>query len=201
MGGTRIERGCVMKLDRLPGTTIEIDFMKDFSAKEIIEPIFLAGGLVLSQVAQLTGLNPHVVQNWVKRKFVSPPVSKKYSKDQFCRIVIINLLKDSLPLESISKLISYVNGRLDDTADDIICDSLLYYYFTDVIKEISKEHGFDLINLDDVIKKVLQNEELKHEHKNKVFQVLKIMAVAYVSARLKNLADIYIEGLDIMEGI
>ena len=47
----------------------------------------LAGGMVLGQIASLTGLEPHTVQNWVKRGFLSNPVNKRYSCNQFCRIV------------------------------------------------------------------------------------------------------------------
>lgn len=74
---------------------------------------------MLSQVSQLTGLEPHVIQNWVKRGFVSPPERKKYSRRQFCRILFINMLKDVLQLEKICQLLSYVNGALADESDDL----------------------------------------------------------------------------------
>ena len=38
----------------------------------------LGGGMVLSQVTAVSGLEPHTVQNWVKRGFLSPPVKKRY---------------------------------------------------------------------------------------------------------------------------
>ena len=85
----------------LPGTTIEADPAREGAAEGILSSLFMAGGLVLSQVSQLTGLEPHMIQNWVKRGFVSPPRNKKYTRRQFCRIVIINMLRDSLPLERI----------------------------------------------------------------------------------------------------
>ena len=57
----------------LPGTTVETDLSRNDAAEALLSPLFLAGGLMLSQVSQLTGLEPHVIQNWVKRGFVSPP--------------------------------------------------------------------------------------------------------------------------------
>ena len=92
----------------LPGTTIETNLNETNISNVILKNIFSAGGLVLSQVSQLTGLEPYTVQNWVKRGFLSPPQKKLYSKNQFCRIVIINMLKESLQIEKITGLLSYI---------------------------------------------------------------------------------------------
>ena len=64
----------------LPGTTVEMNM--ENGVQDFLNSLFAANGLVLSQVLQLTGLSAHTVQNWVKRKFVSPPVGKKYDCDQ-----------------------------------------------------------------------------------------------------------------------
>ena len=64
----------------LPGTKIELSGEDFFNIEHILDSVFMAGGLSLSQVSYLTGLAPHMVQNWVKRKFVSHPVEKRYSK-------------------------------------------------------------------------------------------------------------------------
>ena len=112
--------------DVLPGTTVEADLRRPDAADMLLSPLFLTGGLMLSQVSQLTGLEPYVIQNWVKRGFVSPPERKKYSRRQFCRILFINMLKDVLQLEKICQLLSYVNGALADESDDLVDDSYLY---------------------------------------------------------------------------
>ena len=98
----------------LPGTTIPVDWTRPEEAETLLNSLFLAGGLMLSQVASLTGLEPYVIQNWVRRGFVAPPERKRYSRSQFCRIVLINMLKDSMQLDKICALLSYVNGELDD---------------------------------------------------------------------------------------
>jgi len=69
------------------------------------------------------------VQNWVKRGFLSPPQHKRYSMQQLCRILHINMLKSVLPLERICSLLGYINGKLDDEGDDIIDDATLYFLF------------------------------------------------------------------------
>ena len=62
-----------------------------------IEGMFLGGGIVRSQVAAVTGLEPHAVQNWMKRGFLSNPVNKRYTLRQFSRIAIITMLMGVMP--------------------------------------------------------------------------------------------------------
>ena len=117
----------------LPGTTIPVDWSRPEEAETRLNSLFLAGGLMLSQVASLTGLEPYVIQNWVRRGFAAPPERKRYSRRQFCRIVLINMLKDSMQLDKICTLLSYVNGDLDDESDDLIDDAQLYLYFVRLV--------------------------------------------------------------------
>lgn len=119
-----------------PGTTIEVgkhQRSRPDSAAEVLSNIFSTGGLVLSQVSSLTGLEYYIIQNWVKRGFVPPPVKKLYSKDQFCRVVIINILKETLQIEKATKLLSYINGALSDESDDLISDFELYNYYVNLV--------------------------------------------------------------------
>ncbi|MDR1691836.1 MAG: DUF1836 domain-containing protein [Oscillospiraceae bacterium] len=102
----------------LPGTTIEC---APSGAETLLGSIFLTGGLVLSQVCQLTGLDQYMVQNWVRRGFCPPPVAKKYTQNQFCRIALINLLKDSLRIDRVATLI--------DAASESIGECELYLAF------------------------------------------------------------------------
>ena len=60
----------------LPGTVLEVDGSRPEAADELFSSLFVTGGLVLSQVCQITGLEPYAVQNWVKRGFLAPPVKK-----------------------------------------------------------------------------------------------------------------------------
>lgn len=113
----------------IPGTVLQIPRDEADQVESRFSAMFMAGGMVLSQVASVTGLEPYTVQNWVKRGFLPPPEQKRYTLRQLCRIININMLRASLPLERICGLLSYVNGRLDDTADDIIDDAKLYFLF------------------------------------------------------------------------
>ena len=120
----------------LPGTQIDIgkkNYGQTDIAESVMNNIFQTGGLMLSQVIAMTALEGYVIQNWVKRGFLSPPVHKLYSRRQFCRIVIINMLKDSMPIEKVVRLLLYINGVLDDESDDLVDDSRLYNYYVNTV--------------------------------------------------------------------
>ena len=96
----------------IPGTTLTGQRENAHRVDRLFQSRFLAGGLTLSQVASITGLEPYTIQNWVKRKFLAPPQGKRYDMEQVCRIININLLKGALPLEKICTLMSFLNGDL-----------------------------------------------------------------------------------------
>ena len=75
----------------IPGTVLRIDRDNADGVEEMFSSMFLAGGMVLSQGASITGLEPYTVQNWVKRGFLPPPVQKRYSLTQLCRIINIHV--------------------------------------------------------------------------------------------------------------
>lgn len=186
-----------MSIGLLPGTTIETDLSKPDAAERMLSPMFMAGGLVLSQVSQLTGLESHVIQNWVKRGFVSSPVAKKYSRRQFCRIVIINFLKDSFQLDRIVKMLQYINGSLSSEEDDLVDDYTLYGYF---VKAVCKS-GQAAFQGADALREIVAEAARAYPDNNPIAkrrlgEVLQIMLVAYASARLKNTAERMLGALD-----
>lgn len=117
----------------LPGTTVEVSRITPGLSRQLFSGIFAAGGITLCQVATLTGLEPSAIQNWVKRGFVSSPVHRQYTQNQLSRIMIINLLRETLQIEHIREMLSYLNGRLTDESDDIISDSELYHTYVDML--------------------------------------------------------------------
>ena len=54
----------------IPGTMLEDSRDNADRIESLFSSMFLAGGLTLSQVATVTGLETHTVQNWVKRGFL-----------------------------------------------------------------------------------------------------------------------------------
>ena len=164
----------------LPGTTIAVDWNRPEEAETLLNSLFLAGGLMLSQVASLTGLEPYVIQNWVRRGFVAPPERKRYSRRQFSRIVLINMLKDSMQLDKICALLSYVNGELDDESDDLIDDFQLYLYIVRLaaLVEHQPPSGPDVPGARD-----------------RVARCLHVILTAYLAGRLKQEAEALLAAL------
>ena len=173
---------------KLPGTTIEMQALRPDAARDLLDTLFLSGGLVLSQVTRMTGLAPYEVQNWVKRGFLPPPARKKYSLDQVCRIISIQMLKRVLPMERICGLLSYVNGRLDDPSDDIIADSELYFLFVRLAARIQE--------LTDPEQRARRLDEVMADYRapspqaaQRVRAALEIMLTAWAAARLGEQAE------------
>ena len=178
----------------IPGTTLEGMRENADRTDGLFQSMFLAGGLTLSQVSSITGLETYTVQNWVKRGFLAPPQNKRYNMEQVCRLLIINMLKGALPLEQICSLISYINGSLTDESDDIIDDAVLYFKFVSLAARArhiggSKEWG-------EALTEVMESyAEPYPGAREKVTKVLQIMLTAWIAARLKEQTDAMIAEL------
>ena len=172
----------------IPGTVLNADRENVARLPDQFRSIFLGGGITLGQVAEITGLEPYTVQNWVKRGFLPPPERKRYSLRQLCRIININMLKGVLPMERICGLLGYVNGQLDNVEDDIIDDSTLYFLFVALAvhaKEMSKAE-----ECDQMIEGLLQDyEEPIPGAKERVANALRIMLTAWLAAKMQRAAE------------
>ena len=172
----------------IPGTVLKGPREDVEGSIRQIEGMFLAGGIVRSQVAAVTGLEAHAVQNWVQRGFLSSPVGKRYSCRQFCRIAIINMLKTAMPMEKICGLLSYVNGRLDDESDDLIDDTTLYFMFLRLASQARHIGGSR--SWDEVIPEILSNyQEPVPGARERIDKVLRIMLTAWIGVRIIQQAD------------
>ena len=180
----------------LPGTAIEIKATTPNVAKELLDGIFLSGGLVLSQVTKLIGLAPYEVQNWVKRGFLPPPVHKQYDRNQFCRLAMINMLRESMQIDKITKLLSFINGHLDDSSDDLVDDSDLYNYYVNLVA-LMGEHLPDTDEIHTHVYYLTENfKEPIPGGRRRLAIVLEVMLYTHFSAVLRKRADNLIHTLD-----
>lgn len=167
----------------IPGTVLHADRSEAQNIPQQLEALFFGGGITLSQVTAITGLEAHTVQNWVKRGFLTSPVGKRYSLRQLCRILNINMLRGSIPIERICYLLSFVNGDLSDESDDMIDDSRLYSMFVQLAARLKELYDPDAVEA--VIAGHLQDyEEPVPGARERVAQVLRIMLTAHLAARL-----------------
>lgn len=172
----------------IPGTVLQIPRKDAEHIEDLFFSMFFTGGIILSQVSSITGLEPYTVQNWVKRGFLAAPVHKRYTLRQLCRIININMLKGALPMERICGLLGYINGQLDDESDDIIDDSQLYFMFVHLaarIKELYREDEREVL-----LDQTLENyTEPFPGTKDRVRRVLRIMLTAWLASRMRQEAE------------
>ena len=168
----------------IPGTVLTDSRANADHVDEMFRSMFLAGGMVLSQVSSITGLEAHTVQNWVKRGFLAPPKNKRYDLEQVCRIITINMLKGALTLEQICNLLGYINGDLADDSDDIIDDAILYFMFVKLAaraRHIGGNQDWDQA----LAEAAADYEEPYPGARARVIQVLRVMLMAWISSRFQ----------------
>ncbi len=184
----------------IPGTLLQSEREEANQVKEQFNAMFLAGGMMLSQVSSVTGLEPYTIQNWVKRGFLSPPQKKRYTLRQLCRIININMMKGVLPMEQICRLLGYVNGQLDDESDDMIDDSVLYFMFLQLASHTSELSNRE--KREEILAEVLADyAEPIPGAKERVKQVLRVMLTAWVAARIGQEAEQMLNALPLKETI
>lgn len=174
----------------LPGTALSVDADRPQAAEEVFSSLFLAGELVLSQVTQVTGLEPYIIQNWVQRGFLAPPKQRKYTRRQLSRILMINALKSTLSIKQICKLLSYINGALDDEGDDTIDDTELYGAFVLVAGSVQKHGLTSESEMNRLIADGLKDyKESIPGAKERIEQALRIIITAWRAAQLQTKAQ------------
>ena len=167
----------------IPGTVLQIKREESVRIPQQLEALFFGGGITLSQVTGITGLEAYTVQNWVKRGFLTSPVGKRYTLRQLCRILNINMLRGSMPIDRICRLLAYVNGQLDDESDDMIDDSQLYFMFVKLAVRMKELYDPEKANL--ILEEYLADyKEPIPGAKERVRQVLRIMLTAWLAARM-----------------
>ena len=169
---------------KIPGSALEGQQEDADQIQQVFESMFLPGGMVLSQVASISGLEAYTIQNWVKRGFLSPPRDKRYTMRQLCRILNINMLKGALTMEQICGLLGYINGALDDESDDLIDDAELYFMFVKLAVRSMDQHS--MVQWEQTIAQVLcEYREPVPGAKDRIHKVLKIMIAAWYTTRMR----------------
>ena len=178
----------------IPGTAIR-GARDDVEASiRQIEGMFLGGGMIRSQMASVSGVEAHDIQNWVKRGFLSSPVNKRYSCNQFCRIVTINMLRSAMTMDKICSLLTYVNGELDDESDDLITDTKLYFMFLRLAARARHIGGWD--NWEVAIADILKDyREPVPGAKERIDKVLRIMLTAWIGVQTIRKAELMLAEL------
>ena len=155
---------------------------KDDSFSSYKKMIETTNGLSLSQVCSITNLEPYTIQNWVKRGYIPHPINKKYYTKHLARILTINALKECMFIDDINSLMVYINGDVDDEADDIISEEDLYQLFSNLVYNLK-----DYNKIEELVKNSIKN--------NKLRKCMTIMLYAYVSGIMSKQANKHLQAL------
>ena len=174
----------------IPGTLMDKVKMGNVTGMEFLEKIFyITDGIMLSQIRALSGIDGSTLQNWTKRGWVSNAHNKRYDINQLSRILIINMMRESMQLERIAQLLTYVNGRAGDASDDIIPESELYDYLCRVIDELVRDEP-DTSNVRELVKKTLADyEERWAGARHRLEVACEIIVLAYFATLVRQKAN------------
>lgn len=178
----------------IPGTVLDISKTGGATGEDFLDKIFyISDGIMLSYIRDITGIDGTTLQNWVKRGWVLNPKNKLYSKEQLARILIINMVRDTMQLSKITYLLQYINGDVETTSDDIVPESKLYDYICRAISEA--ENSSD--ELDAIIAKVTKDyHESFSGAAQRLRRAIKVILLSYEAASFKSLAELEMKEIE-----
>ena len=175
----------------IPGTRLKKNDMGNVTGLEFLSKVFyISEGVMLSQIREVSGIDGSTLQNWTKRGWVANARLKKYNIDQVAHILIINMLRSCIQLDHIAFLLQYINGKIDDTSDDIIRDSVLYDYICRILEALTREDTASKATIKAVIaEQIADYEEAMPGARDRLATALEIIVTAYYAALIKKSSD------------
>ncbi len=184
-----------MNLKNIPGTILEREKMDNATGMNFLNKVFyITNGIMLGQIREISGIDGTTLQNWVKRGWVGNPTKKTYDKEQLARILIINMMRDTMQLSRVIFLLTYVNG--EDERDRIVTESQFYDYICKTLERIASPDSAGLNDLEPVIENVLAGyEEVSAGAKRRLAAGIRIVVITYYAALVKSVADDTLDAL------
>lgn len=175
----------------IPGTRLNKADMGNVTGLDFLSKVFyISDGIMLSQIREVSGIDGSTLQNWTKRGWVANARLKKYDIDQVAHILIINMLRSCIQLDHIALLLHYINGRVDDTSDDIIRDSVLYDYICRILNSLMNQDICSNASIKAVIRDTIADyEEAMPGARDRLANALEIIVIAYYAALIKRRSD------------
>ena len=175
----------------IPGTKLKKNDMGNVTGLEFLSKVFyISEGVMLSQIREVSGIDGSTLQTWTKRGWVANARLKKYNIDQVAHILIINMLRSCIQLDHIAFLLQYINGKIDDTSDDIIRDSILYDYICRILDALTRQDVASKASIKEVIREQIANyEEAMEGARDRLAHALEIIVTAYYAALIKRSSD------------
>ena len=175
----------------IPGTKLNKSDMGNVTGLEFLSKVFyISEGVMLSQIREVSGIDGSTLQNWTKRGWVANARLKKYNIDQVAHILIINMLRSCIQLDHIAFLLQYINGKIDDTSDDIIRDSVLYDYICRILEALTRRDVASKASIKEAIREQISDyNEVMEGARERLAKALEIIVTAYYAALIKRSSD------------
>ena len=175
----------------IPGTKLTKSDMGNVTGLEFLSKVFyISEGVMLSQIREVSGIDGSTLQNWTKRGWVANARLKKYNIDQVAHILIINMLRSCIQLDHIAFLLQYINGKINDTSDDIIRDSVLYDYICRILETLTRKDVATKASITEVIRDQISDyKEAMAGARDRLANALEIIVTAYYAALIKRSSD------------
>ncbi len=180
-----------IKNENIPGTILNRANMGGVTGLEFLKKIFfITDGIMLAQVREISGVDGTTLQNWVKRGWVLNPINKTYNIDMLARILIINMMRDTVQLSRISFLLRFINGEVGNKDDDIIPESKLYDYICTISDRLTDEHSDQNIDINEIIEECIQDySERLPGDRARLVAALEIIITAFYTSMIKHHID------------
>ena len=90
----------------------------------------------------------------------------------------------------IAFLLQYINGKIDDTSDDIIRDSVLYDYICRILETLTRKDVATKASITEVIRDQISDyKEAMAGARDRLANALEIIVTAYYAALIKRNSD------------
>ena len=183
------------QVNNIPGTILNRDKMDGATGLEFLDKVFfITDKIMLAQIREITGIDGTTLQNWLKRGWVGTPNKKSYTKEHLARILIINMMRDTMQLSRIIFILQYVNGKSEE--DKIVKESVLYGYICKVLDRLSENGEISGTGIDGIISDVLSDYEEPVSGAGRRLSVgIKVITITYYSALIKAEAEAILDSL------
>ncbi len=160
-----------------------------------LDSMMLAQVVEVAQRVSQNDINSTHVQNWVRRKYIPNPQKKKYNREQVANILLINDLRNILPLEKITRLLAFVNQDPLATDDDRVNPTKLYRYYSEIFDRAMEDWLKSLQGLEKEANGALAGEDLAPGDRDKVATTLVVLNLLARANLYKEIAEHWLEGL------
>ena len=112
-----------------------------------------------------------------------------YSREQFARIIIINMLRETLQIERICTLIHIIGGDPKNKNDDLIGSDELYHRYVDMLSS----YGINITDEKEVVA-ALESATSNFdgdgkEAKKQLAEILRVMLYAHSASELRRKSE------------